>query len=111
MCFLNRVLGSSVQQRAAWSLGLNAEEAGSCGAASNLLFGGLAHGLYGQLQAQRDEGVLTDAQLEAGRAEAARELLADTEGIFTEPAGGTTIAVTNPNRASTTIISSKVKPA
>ena len=33
-----------------------------------------------ELQAQRDEGVLTDAQLEAGRAEAARELLADTEG-------------------------------
>ena len=34
-----------------------------------------------QLQVQREEGVLTAEQLEAGRAEAARELLADTEGV------------------------------
>lgn len=33
-----------------------------------------------QLDGQRDEGVLSAAQLESGRAEAARELLADTEG-------------------------------
>lgn len=33
-----------------------------------------------ELTAQRDAGTLDDAQLEAGRAEAARELLADTEG-------------------------------
>ncbi|KIQ58737.1 c-type cytochrome biogenesis protein CcmI [Pseudomonas fluorescens] len=33
-----------------------------------------------QLQAEREEGVLNAAQLETGRAEAARELLADTEG-------------------------------
>lgn len=33
-----------------------------------------------ELQAQHEAGTLTDAQLEAGRAEAARELLADTEG-------------------------------
>lgn len=33
-----------------------------------------------ELQAQHEEGVLTVEQLEAGRAEAARELLADTEG-------------------------------
>lgn len=32
-----------------------------------------------ELLAQREDGVLTDAQLETGRAEAARELLADTE--------------------------------
>ena len=34
-----------------------------------------------ELQAQREDGVLTAEQLEAGRAEAARELLADTEGV------------------------------
>ncbi|ARS49475.1 cytochrome C [Ectopseudomonas mendocina] len=34
-----------------------------------------------ELEAQRQVGVLDDAQLEAGRAEAARELLADTEGV------------------------------
>ena len=34
-----------------------------------------------ELQAQREEGVLSDEQLEVGRAEAARELLADTEGV------------------------------
>ena len=34
-----------------------------------------------ELQVQREEGVLTAEQLEAGRAEAARELLADTEGV------------------------------
>ncbi|MFP3516628.1 c-type cytochrome biogenesis protein CcmI [Pseudomonas sp. SIMBA_077] len=34
-----------------------------------------------QLQAQREEGVLSAEQLEAGRDEAARELLADTEGV------------------------------
>ena len=33
------------------------------------------------LQAQREEGVLTAEQFETGRAEAARELLADTEGV------------------------------
>lgn len=33
-----------------------------------------------QLQAQREEGVLTEEQLQAGCNEAARELLADTEG-------------------------------
>ena len=33
-----------------------------------------------ELQAQREEGVLTAEQFETGRAEAARELLADTEG-------------------------------
>lgn len=33
-----------------------------------------------ELQSQYDAGVLTAAQLESGRAEAARELLADTEG-------------------------------
>lgn len=33
-----------------------------------------------ELQAQHETGTLTEAQLEAGRAEAARELLADTEG-------------------------------
>lgn len=33
-----------------------------------------------ELAAQQDEGVLSAAQLETGRAEAARELLADTEG-------------------------------
>ncbi|MWK59182.1 c-type cytochrome biogenesis protein CcmI [Pseudomonas otitidis] len=33
-----------------------------------------------ELQAQYEAGTLTEAQLEAGRAEAARELLADTEG-------------------------------
>ncbi|MCP8464909.1 c-type cytochrome biogenesis protein CcmI [Pseudomonas sp. ZM23] len=33
-----------------------------------------------ELTAQRDAGTLDDAQLEAGRAEAARELLADTDG-------------------------------
>ena len=34
-----------------------------------------------QLQAQREEGVLTEQQLQSGRDEAARELLADTEGV------------------------------
>ncbi|MGL6093873.1 MAG: c-type cytochrome biogenesis protein CcmI, partial [Pseudomonas paracarnis] len=34
-----------------------------------------------ELQAQQDEGVLNTAQLDTGRAEAARELLADTEGV------------------------------
>ena len=34
-----------------------------------------------ELQAQREEGVLTAEQSETGRAEAARELLADTEGV------------------------------
>ena len=34
-----------------------------------------------ELQAQREEGVLTAEQFETGRAEAARELLADTEGV------------------------------
>ncbi len=34
-----------------------------------------------ELQAQREDAVLTAEQLEAGRAEAARELLADTEGV------------------------------
>ncbi|NBA93886.1 c-type cytochrome biogenesis protein CcmI [Pseudomonas sp. R5(2019)] len=33
-----------------------------------------------ELAEEREEGVLSDAQLESGRAEAARELLADTEG-------------------------------
>ena len=34
-----------------------------------------------ELQAQREEGVLNEEQLDSGRAEAARELLADTEGV------------------------------
>ncbi|WP_433736600.1 c-type cytochrome biogenesis protein CcmI [Pseudomonas putida] len=34
-----------------------------------------------ELQVQREEGVLDAAQMDAGRAEAARELLADTEGV------------------------------
>lgn len=34
-----------------------------------------------QLQVQREEGVLTEQQLQSGRDEAARELLADTEGV------------------------------
>ena len=34
-----------------------------------------------ELQQQREEGVLTPEQFETGRAEAARELLADTEGV------------------------------
>ncbi len=34
-----------------------------------------------ELQVQQDEGVLNAAQLDTGRAEAARELLADTEGV------------------------------
>ncbi|WP_339470385.1 c-type cytochrome biogenesis protein CcmI [Pseudomonas sp. EL_65y_Pfl1_R83] len=34
-----------------------------------------------ELQVQQDEGVLNAAQLDSGRAEAARELLADTEGV------------------------------
>lgn len=34
-----------------------------------------------ELQAQQEEGVLDAAQMDAGRAEAARELLADTEGV------------------------------
>ncbi|QJI27978.1 c-type cytochrome biogenesis protein CcmI [Pseudomonas sp. ADAK18] len=34
-----------------------------------------------ELQTQQDEGVLDAAQLDSGRAEAARELLADTEGV------------------------------
>ena len=33
-----------------------------------------------ELQAEQDEGVLSSAQMDSGRAEAARELLADTEG-------------------------------
>ena len=33
-----------------------------------------------ELQAQQEEGVLSPAQMDSGRAEAARELLADTEG-------------------------------
>lgn len=36
-----------------------------------------------ELQGQRSAGTLTEEQLEAGRAEAARELLADTEGADT----------------------------
>lgn len=36
-----------------------------------------------ELQAQQEEGVLTPAQMDTGRAEAARELLADTEGADT----------------------------
>lgn len=38
-----------------------------------------------ELQVQQEQGVLSLAQLQAARAEAARELLADTEGA--EPAG------------------------
>lgn len=34
-----------------------------------------------ELQTQQEEGVLDTAQIDAGRAEAARELLADTEGV------------------------------
>ena len=34
-----------------------------------------------ELQLQREEGVLTPEQFDTGRAEAARELLADTEGV------------------------------
>ncbi|MGY2283363.1 c-type cytochrome biogenesis protein CcmI [Pseudomonas gingeri] len=34
-----------------------------------------------ELQAQQEEGVLTAQQMDTGRAEAARELLADTEGV------------------------------
>jgi cytochrome c-type biogenesis protein CcmH len=34
-----------------------------------------------ELQAQQEEGVLDAAQMDTGRAEAARELLADTEGV------------------------------
>ena len=34
-----------------------------------------------ELQTQQEEGVLDTAQMDAGRAEAARELLADTEGV------------------------------
>jgi cytochrome c-type biogenesis protein CcmI len=37
-----------------------------------------------ELQAQQEEGVLSAAQLDGGRAEAARELLADTEGAGAE---------------------------
>ena len=37
-----------------------------------------------ELQAQQEEGVLSSAQLDGGRAEAARELLADTEGVGPE---------------------------
>ena len=36
-----------------------------------------------ELQTEQEEGVLTPAQLDTGRAEAARELLADTEGADT----------------------------
>lgn len=36
-----------------------------------------------ELQAEQEEGVLTPAQMDTGRAEAARELLADTEGADT----------------------------
>ncbi len=35
-----------------------------------------------ELQVQQDEGVLNAAQFDTGRAEAARELLADTEGVW-----------------------------
>ena len=37
-----------------------------------------------ELQTQQAEGVLTAAQMDSGRAEAARELLADTEGASAE---------------------------
>jgi cytochrome c-type biogenesis protein CcmH len=37
-----------------------------------------------ELQAQQEEGVLSAAQMDSGRAEAARELLADTEGSGAE---------------------------
>lgn len=37
-----------------------------------------------ELQAQQEEGVLSAAQMDGGRAEAARELLADTEGVGAE---------------------------
>ena len=37
-----------------------------------------------ELQAQQEEGVLSAAQMDGGRAEAARELLADTEGVGPE---------------------------
>jgi cytochrome c-type biogenesis protein CcmH len=37
-----------------------------------------------ELQAQQEEGVLSAAQMDSGRAEAARELLADTEGAAPE---------------------------
>jgi cytochrome c-type biogenesis protein CcmH len=36
-----------------------------------------------ELQTQQEEGVLTSEQMDTGRAEAARELLADTEGVDT----------------------------
>ncbi|WP_026145536.1 c-type cytochrome biogenesis protein CcmI, partial [Pseudomonas asplenii] len=38
-----------------------------------------------ELQAQRDDGVLTAEQMDSARAEAARELLADTEGVAPAP--------------------------
>ena len=41
-----------------------------------------------ELQAQRDEGVLSAEQMESGRAEAARELLADTAGAAQARASG-----------------------
>src|SRR5471032_1586028 len=37
-----------------------------------------------ELQGKQAEGVLSSAQMDAGRAEAARELLADTEGADTQ---------------------------
>ncbi len=37
-----------------------------------------------ELQSQQQEGVLSSTQMDSGRAEAARELLADTEGVGTE---------------------------
>ncbi|WP_273819365.1 MULTISPECIES: c-type cytochrome biogenesis protein CcmI [Pseudomonas] len=38
-----------------------------------------------ELQAQRDDGVLTAEQMDSARAEAARELLADTDGVAPAP--------------------------
>ena len=43
-----------MQQRVAGCLGLNSEEARSCGAATDFFFGGFTHCLHCQLQAQRD---------------------------------------------------------
>jgi cytochrome c-type biogenesis protein CcmH len=40
-----------------------------------------------ELQAQQAEGVLSAEQMDSGRAEAARELLADTEGVSADPVG------------------------
>jgi cytochrome c-type biogenesis protein CcmH len=38
-----------------------------------------------ELQSQQEEGVLTSSQMDTGRAEAARELLSDTEGADVQP--------------------------